>query len=188
MEQVSPLALFHLRPITAELAEAMSEAWWPQIEDLGEDDVRLVSKYQRLIAWAEDYGEGVTKGEHLYGIVGAGESHPKALVELVHARAKSNTPYLKFLNMHFEPRLDTLDVGGDGFSEVIGTISAAIVHSIGLIFSDLPSYQLKVYGRGDEMKSVCDAIKYVINREDTPAPFLEADSHGRWLTVTKTQD
>ena len=184
MEHVSTFNLHQLLPVSADLAKAVSASWWPQIEDLRDDDVRLVSKYQRLIDWAVDYSKGITRGEHLYAVVRTADSHPKALVELVHT-SNTKEPYLKFLNLYFEPRLDTLGVGEEGFSEVIDTIAAAITHAIGLIFDELPSYQLKVYGRGDEMKRVCDALKEVIN-DKTPR-ILEADGHGQWLVISKSK-
>ena len=189
MEAASKILMsFQMGPLEGDVAEATEKHWLEQMEDFTEpEDIVLLSNYERLLDWTLKHTNGKDDGL-VYGLVNPDRGYAQAIVELTHARPHSNSPWLKLLDIHLEPRLDVdnrEEINSEYYKEVFAVLTATITLSLGKTFNDHPARQLKVYGRTSEMRGLFDAFVAISNEENIPVPNLRVKRQGRWLVFDK---
>jgi hypothetical protein len=182
------LKRYSLQRIDSQLVRSTHTAWSDQLTRLSSpEDYVLVSHYERILLWIQNFTDGlnVSKGENWYGLVDVQQGYPVALLELIHARPESDAPWLKLLNLYVEPRLDVekRELGDSStISEAAEVVVASITEALILTFEDLPSAQLKIYGRTEQMKGFFEGL---VATFDDPVPGIKVKLEGRWLVFDK---
>lgn len=126
---------------------------------------------------------------HCYFLVKNGKPFAVSILEVSHALPKSDKPWLKLLNITLQPSLLPIgDNSSETLKEAFSVLAHSITHAIDLIFHELPSKKLKIYGRTPEMVSLFRAI--------ISAGFLDAaldaiqltiKLEGNWLVLAKIE-
>lgn len=112
------------------------------------------------------------------------EGKTKALLSIIHALPKSDTPWLKLLDLDLHP---DLVLGDFNVHEAAEAVSFSIFDSIDLLFNDYNSAkELKIYGRTDNMIKTFDRIvkSKALNNIFEKADILCTRS-SRWLVFRK---
>jgi hypothetical protein len=172
---------YSLTEVSSKTISGISDAWFQQLEILGDEGIAFSSSVERIVDWCEKEIEEKQPGELcLWALCSDGGDNPRAIVEMTDAR-KSKDPSFKFLNIYLEPRLilDYKDeVRKDDLSEAIKIISFALTESMKISMSNGLN-KLKVYGRTAEMRSMFDNL--ILSADDNGPINLYRQS--KWLVI-----
>lgn len=172
---------YQFQKIDQTVLDATREEWTRQIES-NEGDL-VPGHYYRILDWSESHLEGRgAQNTYIYCLTRAKAPLVAcAILEISHARPKSNDPWLKVLSIHVEPDLDTGD-GEINLGELAKITSRSIIESLGLTFAQHPSSQLKVYASGSLTVKFIEGVSSVtLDSQDK----LKISTHGNWLVVDK---
>lgn len=120
----------------------------------------------------------------LCAVVEDGRESAVALLVISHARARSESAYLKMLDIYVQPTLNLADTEPN-YSELAWVAATAIVGCLELTYEDFPSQQLKVYTTLPLDKEFMSAIATAVFGQGEMADHYDLKSHGNWLVLTK---
>jgi hypothetical protein len=176
-----------------DLLEKTREEWARQIESINqEEDIVLPTNYERIVDWAEktvkSEDEIFARPHGVTSDLNGGPEYAKALLKITYAHNRKPA-YVKLLEIHLEPELDLDGREQIEFSdrkEARRVVSNALLNSLELIFTDLPSSKLKVYGRTEQMKSFFDLTIDTLEEEGSLPDGLDIEREGSWLVFDKS--
>jgi hypothetical protein len=172
---------------TTILSSTLNE-WGIQANKLGDIGVLLVADIERKLEWAMKH-EKSDSASHTYCLLDENECYARSVVEITQVLPKSDNARLKLLDITLEPNLNVeAKEEGDAetFKETFDILSQSIVESLSLIFSDLPSSELKIYGRTDRMAGMFDRMRTSGKLDDVLARCgLSVRQECKWLVFYK---
>lgn len=169
---------FDFRKIDNKILTATAQIWEQQI-DASDSDI-LPIHYFKTLEWARRHANGEVDPDcYVYALTDKGKDNARAILDISHARPKSNEPWLKVLSITVEPRLDAAN--NPPSSELGDIASHSLVESLGLTFQ-YPSKQLKVYGNSPLTRDFLEGIAVSMKQ----IPGLTVTVHGPWLVIDKT--
>jgi len=172
--------MFSFKEVNEKIYNDTKDEWESQISSFAGDI--LVTHYHRYLKWAKSYIDGDREANtYLYALTHKNKESAVAFVELSHARPNSNAPWLKVLDIHVEPRLDTSE--NIDLHLLAKVASQAITETLGLTFKEYPSSQLKVYGTTPLNLDFLEGVASSCSLEDYR---LDIKSQGNWLVINKS--
>jgi hypothetical protein len=164
------------------------ERWKAEALALGDEGVFVAFDVEERFCRLKRQTEN-EKDLHCYFLVKNGNNFASSILEVSHALPKSNKPWLKLLDISLQPSL--LPVEGKEYTalkEAFLVSAYSISHAIGLIFNELPSKELKVYGRTPEMKNLFTAIVSTTELDQALDLFqLSIRLEGSWLILERNE-
>lgn len=138
------------------------------------------------------YVERVIKGEVLTADGGGcvcavmenGNEFASALIVVSHAKAKSDNPHLKMLNLYVQPDLNLAD-SEPNYVELAWIASTAIIGCIGLTYEAYPSKELKIYSAFPLDREFLTRLSTAMMTDRNLSENFEVSMHGNWLVVSK---
>lgn len=168
--------------------QATLDAWTHDVSAYGDAGVFLAGDIESRLRWQRQQAEE-TKDAYWYFIVENGQNVASSLIEVVHAMPRSDKPWLKLLDIDLKPSLVAAccdDVDGEALRKAARVLGTSIAHAIGLIFSDLPSRELKVYGRTSEMMMLFRAIVSMGSLDSVlESAGLSVRLESKWLVLAR---
>ncbi len=176
-------------PITDDSVWAPTLATWTEeAAGLGEEGVFIKQEVElKLNSLREQSKEQANI--HGYFVVKDGERIASSLLETSHAMPNSAEPWLKLLNVTLRPTLLPAyngDLDLELMKETFHVSAVSIMRAIELIFHELPSRELKIYGRTAEMLSLFKSIITAGTLDEVLETIgLTARLESRWLVLAK---
>lgn len=184
-------AMFNYESVqNQEIWDKSLEAWKEQACELGDEGVFLAQDVERTLNWLRQQADK-EKNSHGYFLVPSGEKIASSVVEFSHAMPQSKKPWLKLLNIWLAPKFLPTDNGEEeidieGLKEVLGVLAASIMFAVKLTYDELPSAELKIFGRTSHMRQL---FTNVILASEIEGAFdkagLKARIEGKWLCIAK---
>lgn len=117
----------------------------------------------------------------LYGVFEQGNDAAAALVNVTHARPKSNSPWLKVLAIYVEPHLDVANAEPN-IEKLAWIAATAVTGAIGLTYDEMPADEVKIWANVPMTKEFLGAVSTALF-----GTKFGVSSHGNWLVVTKNK-
>lgn len=133
---------------------------------------------EKLISLGDDH-----QNQFAYCILKKEGNYASAVLEISHARPESNSPWLKLLSIHVEPRLDIAACNKETLplADLAHIGSMALTESLQLTFDEHPSGQLKVYcGQALDLRFL-EGVAAMMPRN----LGFGFSTHGNWLVIDK---
>jgi hypothetical protein len=163
-------------------------SWTAEAADLGEEGVFIEREIDLRLSSLRGQSEA-ERNIHGYFIVKNGEEIASSLLEISHAMPGTEKSWLKLLNVTLRPTL-LPSYNGDGnlelMKETFQVSAISIMKAVELTFHELPSKELKIYGRTSEMQSLFKSIITAGALDDVLETIgLAARLESRWLVLAK---
>ena len=176
---------YEMKKVDTALFETTKTEWERQAGCLGDIGLLIQSDIGRVFQWVK------SNNLHNYALVREGCAYASAIIEITHALPNSETPYLKVLDIKLEPNLN-LEIQDQEDESVLKQIfdvqMYALIYSITLIFSELPSTKLKIYGRTDLMVGMFNGVISAGKIDDTLSKLgLTIRRESKWLVIDRAE-
>ncbi|MET3652461.1 hypothetical protein [Dyella japonica] len=173
---------FEFRQVDANCLNA-TEAHWLQYADNNPENVNRPF-YDGCFSACKAHLAGNQAGDSktaLYGVFDDinGVKTAVALVNLVHARPQSASPWLKMVSVYVEPMLDVANNEPD-IKRLAWIAAVTIVGAFELTFRVMPARELKIWANVPMTKEFLTAVSTALFDD-----AFELSTHGNWIVVRK---
>jgi len=173
-------------PVDKALFDRTHGAWSQQ---LAENPANTSSTYygagldycRRVVSGEKVFADG---GGCLCAVVEEGRDTATALLIVSHAKAQSDEPFLKMLDVYVQPNLNLANAEPN-YPELAWIAATAIVGCLGLTYKDFPSRQLKVHTAFPLDRDFMVSLMAVFFTQKDWAENYEVNMHGSWLVLDK---
>jgi len=176
-----------LRPVDIEVLEKIKNQW---LSAVSEQDDLPSTPYEMAVVWAEKSVSNQDEA-NLFAIMDGSGDQVFGLVSLAHAHPRHPDGWLKITNITIAPSLDLRAKETSSYNvftrrQIIGTIAADLI-IWGLDLAEHRNVkQIKIYASTEVTLALLELVVSNIDAEVLKAARLEADTHGNWLVIHRT--
>jgi len=172
---------FTFREVDNACLDLTHEAWMSFIQS-NEENVSSRTYEAFLASSRKSIPGNAPQGDSptaLYGVFSDGAAVASALVTLVHARPKSQNPWLKLMDVYVEPSLDVAQAEPN-VGQLAWIAATAVTGALALTYDVMGAKELKIWANVPMTKEFVTAVSTAL----FDGAFV-VGSHGNWLIVTR---